>query len=154
MNIADLFESYDFQLNWARQALLSYGGDEGPALAIEDGDELRVLVAAPIGIVDLRLTRSGPRSISRYAGSGQLWGWGDLGAVGLRSDSHPPQPEFGHGQWWTVLELTIERLEIRARSDDEPRTRGLADFALETVRQRAVVLDQRSIATAAGSEPS
>jgi hypothetical protein len=154
MNIAELFETYEFRLNWARQALVPYGGDEGPALAIDDGDELRVLVAAPIGIVDLRLSRSGPRSISRYTGSAELWGWGDLGAVGLRSDMHPPQPEFGHGQWLTVVELTIEGLEIRARSDDEPRTRGLADFALEAVRQRSLTCDRDAAASAAGSESS
>jgi len=154
MKIAELFGSFDFQLNWARQALVPYGGAEEPALAMADGDELRVLVAAPIGIVDLRLSRGGPRSISRYAGSGRLWSWGDLGPLELRSECHPPQPAFGHGLWWTVAELTIERLGIRARSDDQPRTRGLAAFALEVVRRRARTDDRQSTTSATRPEQS
>ena len=154
MNIVELLDSSKFQQNWARQSVLPYGGADEPALAIAEGDELRVLVAAPIGIVDLRLSRSGPRSFSRYDSSGRLWGWGDLGPVELRTESHPPQPEFGHEHWWTVAVLTIDQLGLQARSDDEPRVRGLADFALEAVRQRRRTCDRNASTSFARTGPS
>lgn len=137
MNFAELLEFDDFRLNWARQSLAPYGEAHDAALSIGDGDELRVLVSAPIGIVDLRLTRSGPRSFSGYASSGRLWGWPDVGAVDLQSECHPLQPQADRAQWWIVTVLTIEQMGIHARSDDEPRVRGLADFAIAATRQSA-----------------
>jgi hypothetical protein len=140
MTVAELFDSQHFQLNWAEQELAQYGAvvDE-PALAISDSDDLRLLVATAIGIVDLHLSRSGPRSISTYSSSGRLWPWPDIGAIEITTESHPPQPEFGRDQWWTVMSLTIAQIDFSARSDDDPRIRGLADFALEAARRSAFV---------------
>lgn len=138
--VAELFDTQPFQLNWAQHELAQYGAEvDEPALVISDSDQLRLLVDTAIGIVDLHLSRSGPRSISTYASSGRLWPWTDIGAIEITTESHPPQPEFGRDQWWTVMSLTIARIDLSVRSDDDLRTRGLADFALEAARQSALV---------------
>lgn len=152
MNVEELFDSQRFYLNWARHGLADYGVlQDEPALVISDADVLRLLVTAEVGIIDLHLSRSGPRSLSTYSSSGRLWLWPGVGSVEITTESHPPQPEFGRDQWWSVMSLTIPMIDLAARSDDDPRTRGISDFALAAARRSLLSPTAGRTATSSGS---